>query len=754
MGTKKKSKKKVGKLKALKKPSGPPLPPVHELWSLEVLHSQYEETLRELHKTKQQKFALEDKMKEQASDFTVQREKHEEQFEKHKKYVETLVERTREAEEKRLESEKEAKEKIEKMSNFTVTAQKTVAKISKEWQDKQKLIREAEGTVVRNAKLEIDNTQLSRTNDTLRHDLGVKQKQLYVVNSAEKAAEYIKKRKKDKPGEDAEDGDGDEEDQEEGEERCAGLSPLIFEAMKQFPDINILQRESMTVLSHLIKDLSDVEYITSASFPSVDLILRGMRKHRSDGPLQTSGARLLWKIASLKQACRARIKEAGGVAMLIDTLANFKHENSRRMVSNIIRLLKTLIDHSVRLEPEDVVNVEKKKSEGSLGYFPRVEKKRNRALAAMNKRGNGPKDIATMLKLRSDVGEDGAAPEADGGDEDEKKTQKLQGEQGKEETLQPNTTGTDDATEFFDNNSEGSSIMKALMITLHYQIGVIKVKQSRQQESNANFKISTSLSIDSPVALDAANSISPTSVAATHNSSVLFPTPGKEERPSLLQKQATMNSGGKGLSRHSSLPNMSSKTGPGGNLKSKKEKPKRKSVHDDTTSDEEEEEERGGIGNGENGGSMANGVGDGGVIDEINAENEWMYETDGEIAKNLLVGIVLATDGDEDSGGKRVLSWPNCQMILCEALDLLKSDKDIVTAVCMLIRSTLHDDAKRRLVQVGRLIDFQLGRTFSELLVIWDNENEVSSVTKEINALLGELGTQFAKHVNAKPTSA
>ena len=78
MGAKKK-KKGGKKLKALKKPPAAPLPPVHELWSLEVLHSQYEETLRDLHKTKQEKFALEDRMKQQAEDFQIQNEKHEEQ---------------------------------------------------------------------------------------------------------------------------------------------------------------------------------------------------------------------------------------------------------------------------------------------------------------------------------------------------------------------------------------------------------------------------------------------------------------------------------------------------------------------------------------------------------------------------------------------------------------------------------------------------------------------------------------------------
>ena len=59
---------------------------------------------------------------------------------------------------------------------------------------------------------------------------------------------------------------------------------------------------------------------------------------------------------------------------------------------------------------------------------------------------------------------------------------------------------------------------------------------------------------------------------------------------------------------------MSSKTGKGGHLKSKKEKSRRKSVHDSSS----EEEDKGGKG----------GV-DGAIesaIDEVNEDNEWMYE--------------------------------------------------------------------------------------------------------------------------------
>ena len=142
------------------------------------------------------------------------------------------------------------------------------------------------------------------------------------------------------------------------------------------------------------------------------------------------------------------------------------------------------------------------------------------------------------------------------------------------------------------------------------------------------------------------------------------------------------------------------------------------------------------------------------IIDEVNEDNEWMYEPDSEIAKNLLISIVLAADADEDGGGSRVLNWPNCQSILCEVLDLLKNDKNVVTAACMLIRSTLREEAKKRLVQVAKLIEFGLGKIFSELLVIWDSESEASNVTKEINALIGELGAQFSKHVNgAAPVS-
>ena len=129
------------------------------------------------------------------------------------------------------------------------------------------------------------------------------------------------------------------------------------------------------------------------------------------------------------------------------------------------------------------------------------------------------------------------------------------------------------------------------------------------------------------------------------------------------------------------------------------------------------------------------------------------YMPDGEVAKNLLISIVLAADADEDGGGKRVLAWPKCQAILCEALDILKRDKSVVTAACMLIRSTLRDEAKARMMQVGRLIENELGRVFTELLGLYDSESENANITKEINALLGDLGAQFAKHVSAKPTS-
>jgi len=235
------------------------------------------------------------------------------------------------------------------MSNFTTTAQKTVAKISREWQEKQKLIREAEGTVVRNAKLEIDNTQLNRNVDALRGELSVKQKQICVINMAASASDVIAKKekkkkkkkkqeeeeekKKKKKGEEARGGDEDENDNSDNDndstpsnvdpnenenEKVAGLTPLIFEAMKQFPKTRHLQRESLVVLTHLIQDLEQVEHITAASFPSIGLIMRSMRLHRTDSILQTSGARLLWKVCSLREDCKMTVKEMGGVAMVVD----------------------------------------------------------------------------------------------------------------------------------------------------------------------------------------------------------------------------------------------------------------------------------------------------------------------------------------------------------------------------------------------------------------------------------------------------
>ena len=431
-------------------------------------------------------------------------------------------------------------------------------------------------------------------------------------------------------------------------------------------------------------------------------------------------------------------------------------------MSNLVRLLKILVEHEVKLEPEDVVRVVKKVEGGANGYFPRVEKKRNRALAAMNKsgkKGSGvdivallagqdeeneveeAEDAAARVETKIEVETETETETEPGIVEIETKTEAKLAETETETTTTTTTKTKTTTTTTPYQSTESTDIMQTLLCSLDFIMNVIKSKQQQQQNTNTNnnFLISGSVQVLEGIHSPGKDSTITQFTSNMVESSLGMPSPSPQQQPpkreSLLQKQATKN-GNKMLSRHSSLPNMTSNNaGKGGMLAQKKSKAamKKKSVHDDS-SDEEDDEAKKIIEHEE-------------VVDEINDDNEWQYEPDGDMARNLLISCVLAMDADEDGGCRTVLGWPKSQQIIVDCLGLLRNDKSVVTAACMLIRTTLKDEARKRIVQVARLIEFGLGKIIENLLVIYEEEMDmqVGSVDREINSLLGELGTQFAK---------
>ena len=226
MPPKKKSKKK-GKAKKTK-PSGPPVPPLHELWTLETLHTQYEAALAEVSSLKAEKAQLKDTISELKNDHQIIYEKFKEEFEAQNDKINGLVREAKENEDRRvkgevrrceersdelmmksrvcgeltsnadtfvrntalitprsvacsslrsslaLSSSQEAnKAKMDELGKFAHSAQHTVTKISAEWKAKLVLLREAETAVVRNAQLEIDNSQLNRSIIALKEEVRV-----------------------------------------------------------------------------------------------------------------------------------------------------------------------------------------------------------------------------------------------------------------------------------------------------------------------------------------------------------------------------------------------------------------------------------------------------------------------------------------------------------------------------------------------------------------------------------------------------
>lgn len=105
------------------------------------------------------------------NDHSVIYEKFQQEFDKQKSYTLSLVKKASDSEESRKKSDKFNAAKVSELEKFAKEAGHTVTKISAEWKTKLKLIREAEGAVVRNAQLEIENSQLNRDKLALQEEL-------------------------------------------------------------------------------------------------------------------------------------------------------------------------------------------------------------------------------------------------------------------------------------------------------------------------------------------------------------------------------------------------------------------------------------------------------------------------------------------------------------------------------------------------------------------------------------------------------
>jgi len=277
-------------------PNRPKTPPLHTLWDLHTLHSAFTDQGRDLAAARASRKVLEEELSELKSDHQVTFEKFQAEFDVHKSKMSTLVAAAKESEDRRKESEQANKTKMSELSIVTREAQSTVGKISREWKEKQSLIRDAETAVVRNAQLEIENSQLNRTVAELKGLVKKREKQLFVVS---KARSVPVREDYGKPGsgngggggggggEEGEEGEGGGEDQEKTEKTDYTLAmvPMLLEAMRQFPHVLLVQQQSVSMLSSQLKTLDDC--LALDRFYCLDLVIVAMQKHRDAPLLQT-----------------------------------------------------------------------------------------------------------------------------------------------------------------------------------------------------------------------------------------------------------------------------------------------------------------------------------------------------------------------------------------------------------------------------------------------------------------------------------
>jgi len=128
--------------------------------------------------TRSTRNSLAAELAELKSDHQVTYEKFQQEFAQHKSKMQALIESAKASEDQRKASEEVNGRKMAELSLVTRDAQSTVSKISAEWKEKQSLIHDAETAVVRNAQLEIENSQLVRTMADLKSELKKREKQV------------------------------------------------------------------------------------------------------------------------------------------------------------------------------------------------------------------------------------------------------------------------------------------------------------------------------------------------------------------------------------------------------------------------------------------------------------------------------------------------------------------------------------------------------------------------------------------------
>ena len=402
MPPKKKSKKKGGKAKKAK-PSGPPVPPLHELWTLETLHSQYEAVLGKVSSLKAEKAQLKDTISELKNDHQIIYEKFKEDFEAQNDKINGLVKDAKENEERRVKGEEANKAKMDELGKFAHSAQHTVTKISAEWKAKLVLLREAETAVVRNAQLEIDNSQLNHSIIALKEELRKRERQLFVVSKSRlgESSEVVDR---------YEFGSNQEGEMDIVGERTpdisVAMSPLILEAMKQFPMSDVVQREGVVILATLNSTLDDCTLL--ATFHGFKIVTSGLRRFLRDMPMQAAGAKLLWKMASLSSNFFKEADAAGIVAMALHVMRLNSHQRQRRLVFNYIRLLKEMTKGHIMAEyyglDDFFRSLEFKRdshtNEDLKKMFPRVDKKRGK-FQAMKQEEEAKAKLAKLKKLEA-----------------------------------------------------------------------------------------------------------------------------------------------------------------------------------------------------------------------------------------------------------------------------------------------------------------------------------------------------------------
>ena len=291
---------------------------------------------------------------------------------------------------------------MDELGKFAHSAQHTVTKISAEWKAKLVLLREAETAVVRNAQLEIDNSQLNRSIIALKEELRKRERQLFVVSKSRlgESSNVVEKY------EFGSNQDGETEIiGERTPDVSVAMSPLILEAMKQFPLAEVVQREGVVILATLTRSFDDCTLLSN--FHGFKVVANGLRRFLHDVPMQAAGAKLLWRLTSLSSEFFDQADATGVVAMALHVMRLNAHQRQRRMVFNYIRLLRVMTrDHlmaeyyafddlfrSLDYKREIHTNDDLKK------MFPRVNKKRGKFEAIKQQEENKAK-AARLAKVR------------------------------------------------------------------------------------------------------------------------------------------------------------------------------------------------------------------------------------------------------------------------------------------------------------------------------------------------------------------